>query len=62
MIEELIDVNLEQTRMLVNLMSNKLLSVDNIEIYMVPTYLYLGDEVKIDKDDQTEELSRRIMF
>lgn len=43
-----------------NLAPGKLLSVDNNQIQMVYSYIYLGHEVRIDKDNQTADLLRRI--
>lgn len=52
-------INLEKTKMMTNLVPNKLLSVDNNQIEMVHSYIYLGHEVRIGRDNQTAELLRR---
>lgn len=46
--------------MMTNTVPSNLLSVHNNQIQMVHSYIYLEHEVRIDRDNQTAELLRKI--
>lgn len=53
-------INFEKTNIMTNLVMSDNINIDNNIIQQVHTYKYLGHEIKIGKDNQTHEISRRI--
>ncbi|XP_072388223.1 uncharacterized protein [Diabrotica undecimpunctata] len=53
-------INYQKTKMMTNLVPSHPLRVEDVEIEIVDSYIYLGHTVKISRDNQTAELLRRI--
>lgn len=55
-----LQINYSKTKMMTNLVPSELIKVDGSRIELVEKYIYLGHEVRISRDNQTCELTRRV--
>jgi hypothetical protein len=53
-------INFEKTKLMTNLVMSGNITIDNNTIQQTDTYKYLGHEIKINRDNQTNEIQRRI--
>lgn len=52
-------INYNKTKMMTDLVPSEPITIENEKIEIVDKYIYLGHEIRINKDNQTCELSRR---
>ena len=53
-------INYSKTKMMTNMVLSEQVEAEGKQIQLVDKYIYLGHEVKLSRDNQTTELSRRI--
>lgn len=52
-------MNLSKTKYMTNLVMSNCMMLNDTPIEQVSSYQYLGHEIKVNRDNQTHELSRR---